>query len=136
MALRWHCPDAEDPKAAKILEKQKKARQAELDEQCKSEVAGPMSSQLKRKSATTPRAKGAKKSKSDSPAPIPKENKNQVTELRRFLRESETQLQSARDRVKKLENKEDDMKKSYEELKKKNEEKLEGYADLRDLKHD
>ena len=68
--------------------------------------------------------------------PIPNEDKNQVTELRRVLRESDTQLQSARDRVKRLEKKEDAMNKSYEELKKKNEEKLEGHMhdNLADLK--
>ena len=90
MALRWHCPDPEDPKAAKILETQKKAREAELNERCKSEVPGPSSSQHKRKSATTPKGKLAKRGKKDSPPPIAKEDKNQLTELRRVVRESET----------------------------------------------
>ena len=81
MALRWHCPDPEDPKAAKILETQKKARQAELDEQCKSEVAGPMSSQPKRKLATTPKGKLAKRGKISSTAPIAKEDKGQLNDL-------------------------------------------------------
>ena len=134
MALRVFEPDPMDPKAAKILAEQKKVRDAELKESRKSEDPGSSSSQHKRKSANTPSAKGAKKSKNDSPAPIPKEDKNQVTELRRVLRESENQLQSARDRVKRLENKEDDMKKSYEELKENSEEKLEDYDNLRSLK--
>ena len=76
----------------------------------------------------------AKRGKKDSPPPIAKEDKNQLTELRRVLRESETQLQSARDRIKRLEKKEDAMNKSYEEIRNKTEEKLEGHDDLRDLK--
>ena len=107
MALRVIEPDPMDPKAAEILAEQKKAREAELKESTKSEDPAPSSSQLKRKSANTPKGKIVKKGKYDSPAPIPKDEKNQVTELKRVLRESEDQLQSTRDRVKRLENKED-----------------------------
>ena len=91
MALRVFCPDLEDPKSAKILETQKKAREAELNERCKSEVPGPSSSQHKRKSATTPKVKGAigKRSKKDSPPPIAKEEKAQLTETKQKLRASE-----------------------------------------------
>ena len=134
MALRVTEPDPMDPKAAEILAEQKKARDADFNGSTKSEAPAPSSSQLKRKSANSLKTKVVKKSKIDSPAPIPKEDKNQVTELRRVLRESEDQLQSARDRVKRLENKEDDMKKPYKELKEKCEDKLEDYDNLRSLK--
>ena len=77
MKLRGFCPDPEDPKAATILEKQEKARRAELDEKGKSEVAGPSSSnELKRKLATAPKGKSAKSGKINSTAPIAKEDKN------------------------------------------------------------
>ena len=138
LALRGTEPDPMDPKAPEIWAQLKEARDAAagFHGSPKSEApAPPSSSQVKRKSGSTPKGKPPVKiSKNDSPAPIPKEEKNQVTELRRVLRESETQLQSARGRVKRLENKEDDMKKFHEELTKKSEEKLEGYGDLRDLK--
>ena len=68
MSLRVFCPDPEDPKADEILAKQKKARRAELDEKCRSEVAGPMSSERKRKLATTPKGKSAKRGKINSTA--------------------------------------------------------------------
>ena len=131
LALRVTEPDPMDPKAAEILAEQKKARDADFNRSTKSEASAPSSSQLKRKSDNTPKGKVVKRSKNDSPAPIPKEEKNQVTELRWVLRESEDQLQSARDRVMRLENREVDMKKSYKELKGKSEE---DYDNLQSLK--
>ena len=61
----------------------------------------------KRKSATAPRASSAppkKKGRSDSAATTPNvDNKAEIIELKRLLRESESDLQSARLRVGRLE---------------------------------
>ena len=107
MALRGFQPDPEDPKASEILAKQKKVRQAELDENLTSLVAGPSSSnELKRKSAPTPKVKLGKRIKKDeSTAPLAKEERGQLNELKQKLRDTctELQLKSAQDRMKRLE---------------------------------
>ena len=68
----------------------------------------------KRKSATAPRASSAppkKKGRSDSAATTPNvDNKAEIIELRRQLRESESDLQSAKLRVGRLEDREDDLR--------------------------
>ena len=46
---------------------------------------------------------------------------------------SEDDLQSAQDRVRRLEDREDEMKNSYKEMTKKSEEKMEDYDDLAEL---
>ena len=63
-----------------------------------------------------------------------KEDKSQLIELRQKLRDTELLLQSAQDRIKRLEGQEAHMEKSYEDLKKKNDEDLDGHDDLRNLK--
>ena len=111
MALRATELDPMDPKAPEILAEQKEARDAAFHGNPKSEAPAPSSSQVKRKSGNTPKEKPAKSRKIDSPAPIPKDQKNQITELKQKLRDTEDELKSARDRVTRLKNKEDDMQK-------------------------
>ena len=128
-----------DPKAAEIEEQQKKARQKELNATHKltspAVATGPSSSnELKRKSGSTPNTKSAKKAKTTSTAPIAKEDKGQLNELKAKLRDTELDLKSARDRITRLEGKEESQKKACEDLKNKNDEAFDGCADLQDLK--
>lgn len=93
----------------------------------------------KRKIATAPRASSAapkKKGRSDSAATTPNvDNKAQeIIELRRLLRESESDLQSAKLRVGRLQDREEDTKKAYEDAMKKMQETTDNYDDLADLK--
>ena len=96
----------------------------------------------KRKSATAPRASSAapkKKVRSDSAATTPNvDNKREIIELNRVMRDMEDALRAAQDRVKRLEDREDEMKNSYEEKTKKIDEKLkkseEDYDKLQSLK--
>ena len=96
----------------------------------------------KRKSATAPRASSAahkKKVRSDSAATTPNvDNKREIIELNRVMRDMEDALRAAQDRVKRLEDREDEMKNSYEEKTKKSDEKLkkseEDYDNLQSLK--
>ena len=92
----------------------------------------------KRKSATAPRASSAppkKKGRSDSAATTPNvDNKADIIELRRLLRESESELQSAKLRVGRLQDREEDTKKAYEDALKKMQETTDDYDDLIELK--
>ena len=92
----------------------------------------------KRKSATAPRASSAapkKKGRSDSAATTPNvDNKADIIELKRLLRESESDLQSAKLRVGRLQDREEDTKKAYEDALKKMQETTEDYDDLAELK--
>ena len=92
----------------------------------------------KRKIATAPRASSAapkKKVRSDSAATTPNvDNKADIIELKRLLRESESDLQSAKLRVGRLEDREEDTKKAYEDALKKMQETTDDYDDLADLK--
>ena len=92
----------------------------------------------KRKSATAPRASSAapkKKVRSDSAATTPNDdNKADIIELKRLLRESESDLQSAKLRVGRLQDREDDQKKAYDEALQKMQETTEDYDDLMELK--
>jgi hypothetical protein len=92
----------------------------------------------KRKSATAPRASSAppkKKGRSDSAATAPNvDNKADIIELRRLLRESESELQSAKLRVGRLQDREEDTKKAYEDALKKMQETTDDYDDLIELK--
>ena len=92
----------------------------------------------KRKIATAPRASSAapkKKGRSDSAATTPNvDNKAEIIELKRLLRESESDLQSAKLRVGRLQDREDDQKKAYDEALQKMQETTEDYDDLMELK--
>ena len=92
----------------------------------------------KRKSATAPRASSAapkKKGRSDSAATTPNDdNKADIIELKRLLRESESDLQSAKLRVGRLQDREEDTKKAYEDAIKKMQEMTDDYDDLIELK--
>jgi len=92
----------------------------------------------KRKIATAPRASSAapkKKGRSDSAATTPNDdNKADIIELKRLLRESESDLQSAKLRVGRLQDREDDQKKAYDEALQKMQETTEDYDDLMELK--
>jgi hypothetical protein len=93
----------------------------------------------KRKSATAPRASSAppkKKGRSDSAATAPNvDNKAQeIIELRRQLRDAESDLQTAKLRVGRLEDREDDQKKAYDEALQKMQETTDDYDDLMELK--
>ena len=92
----------------------------------------------KRKSANSSRASPAlpkKKSRSDSAATTPNvDNKAEIIELKRLLRESEDKLQSARTRVRRLEDREDEVKNSCKDMTEKSEEKMGDYDVLGDLK--
>ena len=97
----------------------------------------PSSSQVKRKSGDTTKGKPpVKRSKNDSPAPIPKEDKGELNDLKQKLRhvDLELRLKSARDRNTRLEGKEDQMKKSYDDLRNKNDEFADEFAELKELK--
>ena len=112
LALEGTEPDPMDPNAPpKILEQQKKARDGPSPKVFKSKPPGPSSSQAKRKSGNTPKGNPTpKRGRIDSAATTPKVDKAEIIELRRALRESEDMLQTARDRVKRLEDREDAMK--------------------------
>ena len=93
----------------------------------------------KRKIATAPRASSAapkKKVRSDSAATTPNvDNKAQeIIELRRQLRDAESDLQTAKLRVGRLQDREDDQKKAYEEALQKMQETTDDYDDLMELK--
>ena len=93
----------------------------------------------KRKSATAPRASSAapkKKVRSDSAATTPNvDNKAQeIIELRRQLRDAESDLQTAKLRVGRLEDREDDKKKACDEALQKMQETTDDYDDLMELK--
>ena len=92
----------------------------------------------KRKIATAPRASSAapkKKVRSDSAATTPNDdNKADIIELKRLLRESESDLQSAKLRVGRLQDREEDTKKAYEDALKKMQETTDDYDDLADLR--
>ena len=77
----------------------------------------------------------SKKVKIDSAATTPNDdNKAEIIELKRLLRESELDLKSAKLRVGRLEDKAVDMKNSYEVALKKMETTIEDYDDLVELK--
>ena len=81
----------------------------------------------KRNTATAPRASSAppkKKGRSDSAAATQWDNKREIIYLNRLLRESNSDLESARLRVGRLEDQAVDLKKAYEEAKKKMEETI------------
>ena len=93
----------------------------------------------KRKIATAPRASSAapkKKVRSDSAATTPNvDNKAQeIIELRRQLRDAESDLQTAKLRVGRLQDREEDTKKAYEDAMKKMEDTIEDFDDLVELK--
>ena len=92
----------------------------------------------KRKIATAPRASSAapkKKGRSDSAATTPNDdNKADIIELKRLLRESESDLQSAKLRVGRLQDREEDTKKAYEDALKKMEDTIEDFDHLAELK--
>ena len=93
----------------------------------------------KRKSANSSRASPAppnKKCRSDSAATTPNvDNKAQeIIELRRQLRDAESDLQTAKLRVGRLEDREDDQKKAYDEALQKMQETTDDYDDLMELK--
>ena len=92
----------------------------------------------KRKPGNTPKGNSTtanKKVKTGSLATTPSgDNKREVTELKRVLRDMEDDLRAAQDRVKRLEDREDEMKNSNKEMKEKSEEKLEDYDNLQSLK--
>ena len=125
-------------KHPRYWEKRKDARDADFHGSPKSQApAPPSSSQVKRKPCNTPKGnptKVAKRGKNDSPATILKVDKAEVTDLKRALRDMEDDLQTARDRVTRLEDREDEVKNSYKEMKEKSEEKLEDYDNLQSLK--
>ena len=80
------------------------------------------------------KGKPSKKGKVNLTTKEGKEDKSQLIELRQKLRDTELLLQSAQDRIKRLEGQEAHMEKSYEDLKNKNDEDLDGHDDLRNLK--
>ena len=92
----------------------------------------------KRNTATAPRASSAppkKKGRSDSAATTPNvDNKREIIELNRLLRESKSDLESARLRVGRLEDQAKDAKKVYEEAIKKMGETIGDQDDLIELK--
>ena len=92
----------------------------------------------KRKFATAPRASSAapkKKVRSDSAATTPNvDNKADIIELKRLLRESESDLQSAKLRVGRLQDREEDTKKAHDDAMKKMQETTDDYDDLFELK--
>ena len=93
----------------------------------------------KRKSANSSRASPAppkKKGRSDSAATTPNvDNKAQeIIELRRQLRDAESDLQTAKLRVGRLQDREEDTKKVYEDALKKMEDTIEDFDDLVELK--
>jgi hypothetical protein len=136
LALRGTQPDPMDPKAPEILAEQKEARNASFHGSPKSEApAPPSSSQVKRKSGDTTKGKPpVKRSKKDSAAPIPKEDKGELNDLKQKLRHVDLELKSARDRCTRLEGKEDQMKKTYDELRYKSDELADEFAELKELK--
>ena len=91
----------------------------------------------KRNTATAPRASSAphkKKSRSDSAAATQWDNKREIIDLNRLLRESNSDLESARLRVGRLEDQAKDAKKVYEEAIKKMGETIGDQDDLIELK--
>ena len=93
---------------------------------------------IKRKTEKTLKGNPAppsKKVKIDSAATTPNDdNKAEIIELRRILRESESDLKSTKLRVGRLQDKEEEMKKSYEAMTKKMEETIGDYDNLQSLK--
>ena len=108
-----------------------------MDENSTSPVAatGPSSSnEFKRKSDSAPKARSAKRAKINSTAPIAKEERIQINDLKRELRAAQELVPLQAARITRLEGKEYLQKKSYEELKTKSDQKLDGHDALRDLK--
>ena len=139
LALEGTEPDPKDPNPPpKILEEPKKARDAAAPKVVKSEAPAPSSSQAKRKSGNTPKGNSTtvnKKVKTDSPATTPSgDNKAEIIELRRLLCESESDLESARRKVGRLEDQAVDLKTAYKEGKMKMEDTIGDYDDLIELK--
>ena len=100
--------------------------------------APPKPSQAKRKSGNPPKGNSttlSKKVKIDSHATTPSDhNKAEIIELRRQLRDAESDLKSATLKVGALEDKEQDTKKAYEDAMKKMQETIDDYDDLIELK--
>ena len=91
----------------------------------------------KRNTATAPRASSAphkKKSRSDSAAATQWDNKREIIDLNRLLRESKSDLESARLRVGRLEDQANAAKKTYEDAIKKMGETIGDQDDLIELK--
>ena len=91
----------------------------------------------KRKSGTAPRASSAppkKKGRSDSAAATQWDNKREIIDLNRLLRESNSDLESARLRVGRLEDQANAAKKTYEDAIKKMGETIGDQDDLIELK--
>ena len=91
----------------------------------------------KRNTATAPRASSAphkKKSRSDSAAATQCDNKREIIDLNRLLRESNSDLESARLRVGRLEDQANAAKKTYEDAIKKMAETIGDQDDLIELK--
>ena len=91
----------------------------------------------KRNTATAPRASSAphkKKSRSDSAAATQCDNKREIIDLNRLLRESNSDLESARLRVGRLEDQANAAKKTYEDAIKKMGETIGDQDDLIELK--
>ena len=91
----------------------------------------------KRNTATAPRASSAphkKKSRSDSAAATQWDNKREIIDLNRLLRESNSDLESARLRVGRLEDQANAAKKTYEDAIKKMGETIGDQDDLIELK--
>ena len=91
----------------------------------------------KRNTATAPRASSAphkKKSRSDSAAATQCDNKREIIDLNRLLRESNSDLESARLRVGRLEDQANAAKKTYEDTIKKMGETIGDQDDLIELK--
>ena len=91
----------------------------------------------KRNSATAPRASSAppkKKGRSDSAAATQWDNKREIIDLNRLLRESNSDLESARLRVGRLEDQANAAKKTYEDAIKKMGETIGDQDDLIELK--
>ena len=105
----------------------------------KSDTPGPSKpTPTKRKTGNALKGSPAplsKKVKIDSAATTPNDdNKAEIIELKRLLRESELDLKSAKLRVGRLEDKEQDSKKTYELALKKMEHTIEDYDNLVELK--
>ena len=109
-----------------------------MDEKSTSPVAakGPSSSnKLKRTSDSAPKGRSAKRAKKEeSTAPIAKEERGQLNELKQKLRDTELKLKSAQDRIKRLQGKEAHMQKSYDDLKIKSDEAADDFAELKEMK--
>ena len=136
LALPGFVSDPMDPTAAQKEEQLKKARQKDLDGTRKS--ASPVVAKVhstippKRNAETASKGRSAKRAKKEeSTAPLAKEDKGKLNDLKRDLRASEELVEMQTARITRLEGKEDLQKESYDELTEKSEEKLEDYDNLR-----